>query len=382
MEQREVSNLRINAKQMKTALWEKHHVLGAKMVEFGGWEMPLSYKGILQEHLAVRERVGIFDVSHMGRVRVSGNDAEKFLDYLSTNKVADKANFSSLYTILPSEKGGCIDDVIIYREGANDFFIIVNASNRQKDLEHLQNYGKLFDVEIKPRFSEEGILAVQGPKAEELLSNFFREAKGIKPMHFASIAFKRENLILSRTGYTGADGFEIYAPNKIIVELWQNILDEGKQYGIEPAGLGARDTLRLEMGYALYGHEISDDIAPTESVSAWTVKWKKDNFLGKSALEQLEHSNKKRSEYGIVITGQGIAREGYPIYKNNVPIGRVTSGTYSPSLNKAIAIILIEGKSQIGDTVEVQIRNNRIPAKIVPLPFLNLKENNEIHRIS
>lgn len=338
------------------------------MVEFGGWEMPISYKGIIQEHLAVRQNVGIFDVSHMGRVLIRGNDAEKMLDYLSTNAIAGKNDFSATYTVLTTKTGKCVDDVMIYREGPQDFFLIVNAANRQKDLEHLTGFARSYDVTVQDCY-EDGILAVQGPKAESLLANFFVETPGIKSMHFASVLYEGEKMILSRTGYTGAGGFEIYGPSASIVKLWDVLLEQGKPYGIEPIGLGARDTLRLEMGYALYGHEISEEIAPSESVSAWTVKWKKTDFLGKNILEALEQSPEKRSEYGIILREKGIAREGYEVFKGDQKIGVVTSGTLSPTLNQAIAIILVKDKLQLGDRVEVQIRNRKVQAEVVPLPF-------------
>jgi aminomethyltransferase len=357
-------------KKMKTPLYDRHVALGAKIVDFQGWEMPVQYQGIIQEHLNVRQNVGLFDVSHMGRILVEGPEAEKFLDYLSTNKISGKADLTATYTVWSLPKGGCVDDVIVYKVNSDHFFVIVNAGNRQKDLEHILTESRKFDVVIQDRYTQDGILAIQGPKAQILMSHLFSEANSLKHMHFCFVNYSGQSIVLSRTGYTGAGGFEIYGPNSVIVELWDRILQEGKPYGILPIGLGARDTLRLEMGYALYGHEIDEVISANESVSAWTVKWDKPQFLGKEALMRIEQDPNKRSEYGIILIDKGIARAGYEVLLNDQKIGIVTSGTHSPSLNQAIAIILVKRTLQPNDLVEVQIRQNRCKAKVVKLPFV------------
>lgn len=355
---------------MKTALYETHLALGAKMTEFGGWEMPIQYKGIIHEHLAVRTKAGIFDVSHMGRIIIEGSGAEELLDYLSTNTISGKKEETATYTVWCDPEGGCVDDLIVYRESREKFFVVVNASNRQLDLEHLLHNARGYDVSIVERYQQDGILSVQGPKAAVVVEALFPVAGQLNPMRLAAAAYKNEKIILSRTGYTGADGFEIFAPNHVIVELWDVLLKTGKSSGIEPIGLGARDTLRLEMGYALYGHEISQEIYPIESVSAWTVKCDKRDFVGKAALEKAKILPKIRSEYGIVLKDKGIAREDYEVFLDGAAIGRVTSGTYSPSLNQAIAIILTDEKLHEGDVVEVKIRQNMCAAEVVKLPFL------------
>jgi aminomethyltransferase len=357
---------------MKTALYERHVALGAKMVDFSGWEMPIQYAGILAEHHTVRGKVGIFDVSHMGRIVITGEEAESFLDYISTNRIAEKPDFSAIYTVWSSSSGGSIDDVLIYKESPHSFFVIVNAGNRHKDLNHLRKEGRYFKVKIEDRFNE-GILSVQGPLAEALVAKFFSDAAQLKPMHFMFQNYRNESLILSKTGYTGAGGYEIFASSNLIVDLWDQFLKEGQEWGIQPIGLGARDTLRLEMGYALYGHELNDNIAVNESVSVWTLKMNKPDFLGKSALNQLEQQSRKRHEYGIILIDKGIAREGYEVFKDDQAIGYVTSGTLSPTLNKAIAIIIVRGILNLGDYVEVQIRQNRAKAQVVKLPFLEIK---------
>lgn len=355
---------------MKTVLHDRHVALGAKMVDFAGWEMPVQYTGVVPEHHRVRERVGLFDVSHMGRILVEGSDAEALLDYLSTNKIADKKEGTATYTVWAAEGGGSVDDVIVYRKDATHFFVVANAGNREKDLEHLKKYAEGFDVTITDRYKEDGILALQGPLARRVMAKVFPEAETLKAMHFISVTYEGDPVILSGTGYTGSGGFEIYAENSVIAKLWDRLLEEGKAEEIAPIGLGARDTLRLEMGYALYGHELSDAIAPTESVSRWTVRWKKGDFLGREALEELEESSERRRAVGIILKEKGIAREGYPVFHNGEEVGHVTSGTFSPTLDQAIAIVLASKNLKEGDPVEVQIRKNRCAGEVVTFPFL------------
>lgn len=352
---------------MKTALHETHRALGAKIIDFCGWQMPVQYKGVIQEHETVRSHVGIFDVSHMGRILIQGLEAETLLDLVSTNDITGKPDGTAIYTVWCNEAGMAIDDLLVYKVSKTDFFVVVNAANREKDLAHLLHYSASHDVSIYDRYHEDGILAIQGPKSSELMASLFPETRDLPHMHFVSLPYNGETFIISRTGYTGETGFEIYAPNAIIVQLWNLLLDKGRPYGIEPIGLAARDTLRLEAGFALYGHELSEAIMPHESVSAWTIKWDKPNFLGKKALEA--HAHQRRHQYGIILKDPGIAREGYPVLQNGKQIGVVTSGTLSPTLNQAIAIVLVDRTLQTGDRVEVQIRQNRSQAEVIKLPF-------------
>lgn len=368
MEQRKAS-------AMKTILYDRHKALGAQFVDFGGWEMPVQYTGIIPEHHAVRKGVGIFDVSHMGRIAIEGPEAERFIDYLSTNKIIGKKNQTATYTVLCSDQGTAIDDTIVYRIDSTHFFIIANATNRQKDLAHLQKYSEGFDVSIIPKFNEEGILAVQGPSAKNLITRLFPEGKQLeKAMHFMEIDFQKEKIFLSTTGYTGAGGYEIYAPLPLIVELWDLLLQQGTSEDIVPVGLGARNTLRLEMGYALYGHEIDDTITPTESVAAWCVKMDQRDFLGKSALVALEKSPTKRYACGISLIDPGVARDTYLLFQEEREIGKITSGAYSPTLNKSIALTMTHKPLNIGDQVEVQIRNRFSKAEVTHIPFIKSKE--------
>lgn len=356
---------------MKTGLYERHLALDAKIVDFAGWEMPLQYRGILAEHQAVRENVGLFDVSHMGRIKVSGPDAGRLLDYLSTNRIVEKSSGSATYTVWCNSHGGSVDDVIIYQVDKNHFFVIVNAGNRDKDLIHLTTQAALqrCDVKIEERFSGTGILSLQGPASMPLLTSLIPQADTLKPMHFLTLN-DAEELYLSRTGYTGAGGFEIYGPEKRIEEWWDKLLEQGKEYRLQPIGLGARDTLRLEAGFALYGHELSDSIAPNESVSVWTVKWNKPNFLGKEALETIEKSSRKRHAYGVRLLDRGVPRQGCQVLKEGRAIGEATSGSFSPVLGEGIALILVEEPLKAGDQVALQIRQTLCRAEVADLPFV------------
>lgn len=332
---------------MKTLLWDRHQALGAKLVDFAGWEMPIQYKGILQEHDAVRQKAGVFDVSHMARVTVKGKEAALFLDWISTNKL--KGVGKATYTCLCDSTGGVVDDTILYQESEESFFLVLNASRRRADLAHLKRESAAFDVEIIENFQTEGILALQGPEA----SNFM---PSVKPMTF----IRENDVILAGTGYTGSGGIEIFAPHEKILEIWDKLIAAG----VEPIGLGARDTLRLEKGYALYGHELSLEIAPLESVSAWTVDMKKE-FLGKSGVKGLG-----RRPYGIKMLEGSIPREGYRVFLNEQEIGKVTSGGFSPSLKIPIALILSEQSLSLNEKVNVEIRGKMIPGQVTALPFV------------
>lgn len=331
---------------MKTCLWERHKQLGAKMVDFAGWEMPIQYQGILHEHEAVRQKVGLFDVSHMARVAIHGPDASCFLEWLSTNTL--QGPMKATYTCFCNATGGTVDDAIIYKESETALFVILNAARREADLAHFYEQAKGFNIAIEECYRHEGILALQGPEAEHY---FPKQA----PMTFR----KEGDLIIAGTGYTGAGGIEIFAPQATIGKLWDHLI----QKGVTPIGLGARDTLRLEKGFALYGHELSPTISPTESVSAWTVKTHK-TFFGKEQLST------RRKAYGIRLTESSIAREGFPVFFGEEKIGSVTSGGYSPTLKVPLALILSEKKLQTDDQVTVLIRERKVAATVTRLPFL------------
>jgi len=346
-----------------TALYPNHRELNAKMVEFAGWEMPVQYQGIIQEHKAVRDGVGVFDVSHMARILIEGDTAEELLDFLSTNKIAGKNEGTATYTVWCDKSGGCVDDLIVYKTAPDRFFVVVNASNREKDLIHLMQHAAGKGVTITPLYGDHGILAVQGPKSLSL----FPEAKEMKPMRVVETEFQGDPIVLATTGYTGETGFEVYAVNKTIVKFWDYLMKEG----VTPVGLGARDTLRLEMGFALYGHELSEDIYPTETVSKWTVKMQKESFLGKEALEAIE---RPRVQFAVELIEKGIAREGADVLFQDQKIGEVTSGSYSPTLDRGIALVMANRSLEIGEEVELSVRQRRLKGKIVKLPFIRLGE--------
>ena len=252
---------------MRTALYDHHVALGAKIVSFSGWDMPLHYpQGVLEEHRNVRKAAGLFDVSHMGIIHIKGLDAERLLEFLSVNRISGMQAGSAIYTVLCNNLGGCIDDAIIYKVDDRHFFMAANAGNREKDCAHLAEYAHLgsMDVEIEEKFSQLGILALQGPAAHSLLAPLVPEIDSLKPMHFLSLshAGQKEPLLIARCGYTGAGGYELYGPTHLIVEWWEKLLEKGKPWNILPIGLGARDSLRLEAGFALFGHELSSSIFP------------------------------------------------------------------------------------------------------------------------
>ncbi len=358
---------------MKTFLFDQHHAMGARFVNFAGFEMPLNYTTIKDEHQAVREGVGIFDISHMGRVFVEGLEASHFLDYIATNCVKDMPVNKAVYTVLCDLNGGSIDDVIIYRHQRNHFSLVVNASNREKDLDYLKQHAKNFDVSITPHFKKEGILAIQGPLSKQLLRPFFEEVDDLRFMRSCSLQWGGHALFISRTGYTGELGYEVYGRQEALKELWTELFSQ-KKIDLKPIGLAARDILRLEMGYVLYGHELTETIAPSESLAFWTIKWDKDDFLGKEAMLQLKKSEKKRSQHGVMLQENAIARPDMEVKINGVLKGSVTSGTFSPSLQKSIAIVMIEGKIKPKDRLTIQIRNREIKAEVVGFPFYKKKE--------
>lgn len=363
---------------MKTVLHATHLALGAKMIDFCGWEMPLQYKGMVQEHLNVRAHGGIFDLSHMGIIDVEGKEAEEFLDYLSTNEIASKKPGQAVYTLFCTETGTCLEDLLIFKE-TDKFFLVVNACNRSKVLAHLQRFGQRYSVSIRDRFQDEGILSVQGPAAYELLAAQFPDLQQLNYMHFLKNFWGSEKIVVARTGYTGELGYEIFAPNGILIDLWEELVRQGRRWQIAPAGLGARDTLRLEMGYALYGHEIDETIYPFESVAGWAVKPSEHDFLGCTAL-MAAGQVPTRVERGVILKENGIARAGALVLQEGKAIGKVTSGAYSPSLQKAIAIVLLEKKLYEGDSVDIQIRQHLVAAEIVKLPFYKKHTTDEIHR--
>lgn len=348
------------------------------MVDFAGWHMPVQYTSIIEEHKTVRENVGLFDVSHMGEVFVSGKDSLAFLQKIVPQDISKLAYEKAVYCQLPNKSGGLIDDLIIYKLGINFYLIICNAARIDEDLNWMVRNKKGLDVKIDNQSHNYSLLAVQGPKADALLRTMgldtLQESFSIKP---ASICGKK--LLISRTGYTGEDGYELLVENEFSEELWDEILDYGKDFGIKPIGLGARDTLRLEAGLHLYGNDLNENITPIEAGLSWSVpKDKKEDYNGKDVImSQIANGVTKRL-IGLKMLDKSIARHEYEVYKNGEKIGFITSGGISPILNANIAMAYVKNDKDIciGSVVQVMIREKLHNAEVVKRPFVN--KNNRV----
>lgn len=354
-----------------TALEQIHIALGAKMVPFAGYNMPVQYSGLRQEHAAVREGAGMFDVSHMGEFFVEGPDAIPFLQKVTSNDVSKLIPGKIQYSCFPNEQGGIVDDLLVYCFSEEHFLLVVNASNMDKDWNHLQNYTSGFEVELSNQSDDYSLLAVQGPKATEILQTLTQV--NLNEIRYYNFLIGRiagiEEVIISATGYTGAGGFELYVPNEHAAKLWNSVIEAGEPYGLLPAGLGARDTLRLEMGMCLYGNDIDDTTSPLEAGLGWITKFSKDFISSQTFAKQKEEGLSKKL-VGFEMIDRGIPRHGYEIAKNGKVVGRVTSGTASPSTGKNIGMgyVPIELSAE-GSEFDVLIRNKSIKAQVVKLPF-------------
>ncbi|HEY7216857.1 MAG TPA: glycine cleavage system aminomethyltransferase GcvT [Candidatus Binatia bacterium] len=354
----------------RTPLYTAHRRAGAKMVEFAGWEMPVQYQGVIQEHLAVRRDAGLFDVSHMGEIEIRGEGALQLSQDLTANDVSRMKPFQAQYNLLLNEQGGIVDDVIFYRLEPKVFFVCVNAANTDKDFAWIRDHaaGAVDVVNVSDQYAQ---LALQGPRAQEILAALTAlDLLGFKSFDFAFADVAGIRCLVARTGYTGEDGFELYCHAENADRLWNACLDAGAPHGLTAAGLGARDTLRLEKAYPLYGHEIDDSTTPLEAGLEWVVKFSKGEFPGRDVLLRQKESGIQRKLVGLEMIGPGIARSEYGLFNHGRPIGRITSGTKSPSLGKSIALgyIAIE-ESEIGNIVDVEIRGRNCPARVVGLPF-------------
>ncbi len=348
----------------RTPLYEEHKALGARLVDFAGWEMPVQYAGIKAEHQAVRNEVGLFDVSHMGEVVFRGPEAEEAVQRLVTRDVSRLVVGQAGYAAVCYEDGGTVDDVLVYRR-AGDFLIVVNASNREKDFEHFRaNTGDL-DVEVVDESDDWALLALQGPNAAELLQGLTEtDLSGIRYYRFVEGELGMSQVVLSRTGYTGEDGFEIFARPEDAPAIWRRLIEAGAV----PVGLGARDTLRLEAGMCLYGNELNPDTTPLEAGIGFAVHLDKEKeFIGQEALLKEKEEGLRKKLVAFKVEGRGIARHDYPVTVDGEPVGVVTSGTQSPTLNEAIGLALVA--PGVEDRFEVVIRDRSVPARAVGLPF-------------
>lgn len=363
--------------EKKTPLYDEHIDLGGKIVDYAGWLLPIQYEGLVQEHNAVRNKAGIFDVSHMGAIDIEGKDAEKFIDYLMTNDISKLKDHQIYYTFMCYEDGGVVDDLLVYKYNDEKFLLIVNAANVDKDFQWMKDHMKDFDLEIKNISDDTSILAVQGPLAEEILQKMTDEnLADIKPFYFKEdVDILGVNVMISRTGYTGEDGFELYIKPEEVSKLWNEILLQGKAQGIVPTGLGCRDTLRFEAGLPLYGQEVSKEINPLEAGFKYFVKLDKESdFIGKTALEEIWEKGLKRKLAGFELIERGIPRAGYDVYKDDKKIGHVTTGYMSPTLNKSIGNALIDiDYTELGEEIDIMIRKKPVKAKIIKKDFLKNK---------
>jgi aminomethyltransferase len=354
---------------LRTALYDTHLRLGGQMVEFGGWMMPLQYSSMREEHLAVRERVGLFDVSHMGEFRAQGPGAAAALEGVVTNSVADLAVGQARYNVVCNTSGGIVDDTLIYRYAADDFTVVVNAGPRLRDLDHFRaeigDGCELTDVSL-----DTGLIAVQGPRAVDLLrplADIDLDAVGY--YHFADGRVDGVAATFSRTGYTGEDGFELFLPWNAVPAVWDRLLEAGAALGVLPCGLGARDTLRLEASMRLSGQDIDETTNPLEAGLGWAVKLDKGAFVGRDALLTVKQQGPRRAFVGVELEGRAIARHGYPISDAGRHVGEITSGTFSFTLGKAVAMGYVETASKDSEELTVEVRGEPVAARRTPLPF-------------
>ena len=354
----------------KTPLHSIHLLHHARMVDFGGWEMPVQYAGIIQEHQAVRTGVGIFDVSHMGEIEIRGPEALDLVNYVTTNNAAKLQDGQAQYSGLLYETGGFVDDILVHRVSATHFFLCVNASNQDKDYEHIRAHNT-FDCEVEnagPRYAQ---IAVQGPLSAGVVSRVTgRDESALRYYWFRDGEAAGFPARIARTGYTGEDGFELYVAPEHAAPLWQALLAAGAAEGIQPCGLGARNTLRLEAAMALYGHEIDASITPLEAGLGWIVKFEKENFIGRDVLLRQRGEGVKRKLAGFEMTDRGIGRDGYEVRIGGEAAGWVTSGGPSPSLNKNIGLCYLPAAAAgPGQPIEIMIRDRPVAAVTVPTPF-------------
>ncbi|MER2063213.1 MAG: glycine cleavage system aminomethyltransferase GcvT [Alkalibacterium sp.] len=360
---------------LRTPLYPYYQENNLKVVDFGSWALPVQFTKLKEEHEAVRERVGIFDVSHMGEIKVSGENATKWLNKVITNDVSKITTGQAVSTMVTNEQGGILDDIIIFKLSESDYLLTPNASNTEKIWDWLNEH-KEDGVILDDLSKDMGLIAIQGPNAQDVVAKIFGEdMRDIENYHFKqNISVDGlDDVLLSRTGYTGEDGFECYVKWDQTERLWKKFLEAGEAYQIKECGLGARDTLRLEAGMPLYGQDLSEEVTPLEAGLRFAVKWDKpEPFIGQSALEEQKEAGTTYLSRGFEVLGRGIAREGYTVYnENDEEIGEVTSGTQSPTLGKSIGFMRIKKAGiKLGDTVKIQIRKNKVDAKIIKKNFL------------
>lgn len=357
----------------KTKFYNVHQELGAKIVEFAGYLMPIQYSSIINEHKAVRNSVGVFDVSHMGEIFIRGNAAEHFVQHITINDASKLFPGRVQYSAMCYEDGGIVDDLLVYKISQDEFLLVVNASNKDKDFEWMKKNNE-FGVEISDESDEYSLLAIQGPNAKEVLQKITDCDLNLEYYHFTSGKCAGKEVIISRTGYTGEVGFELYfkATEEEAEAIWKAIFEAGREFDIQPVGLGARDSLRLEMGYCLYGNDIDQTTNPLEAGLSWITKLSKEHrFIGKDALMKIKADKVKRKLTALITDEKAFPRHGYDVTLNGTKVGYITSGTVSPMLEKGIALAYVDIQYSTFDTqLNFLIRNKEVPAKVVSLPFV------------
>lgn len=356
----------------RTVFYEIHKTLGAQFVEFAGWEMPLSYSGVLEEHKAVRTKAGIFDVSHMGRIQISGQGAKGLLQYLCTSDISSLRPNQAVYTLFCNEKGGIIDDLIVYKLERISYLLCVNAANREKCMEWIKTHSTKFsNVRINDESDIIAQIALQGPVSPDILGKLTDvDILSLKRKTFIKGRLGGMDAYISRTGFSGERGYELFIPAVIAPGIWELIMEEGTSLGLKPAGLGARDTLRLEMGYPLHGHDMNEDTTPFECSLEKVVDLNKDDFVGKDVLMKQKEQGIEKKLVGFELLQKGIPREGYRIYSNGKTLGVVTSGNFSPTLRKGVGLGFIHPTySTPGAEILIDIRGKVVLAMVVELPF-------------
>jgi aminomethyltransferase len=355
----------------RTPLYDRHVGAGAKIVPFAGYQMPVQYPtGILAEHRAVRERAGLFDVSHMGEFIVRGGDALGFVNHVTTNDAARLQVGQAQYSVFCNQQGGALDDCIVYRF-ADHFMLVVNASNRDKDREWIAQYTGKYGVQLADHSDDIALLALQGPRAAEILAGLTAASlESIQYYHFAEEKVADRKAIVSRTGYTGEDGFELYVDASDAAAVWDALLDAGKPFALGPIGLGARDSLRLEMGYILYGNDLDEEHTPLEAGLGWVTKFDQPEFVGKSALAAQKAAGLTRKLIGFRLNERGFPRHGYEVRWRGEPAGVVTSGTVSPMLEQGIGLAYVRiDAAKPGTTIDIMVREKATSAEVVKTPF-------------
>ncbi len=356
----------------KTPLNKVHRELGGKMVDFGGWDMPVQYTaGVIAEHLATRTQAGLFDVSHMGEIWVEGEDAIKFVNRITTNDVTKLVDGQAHYSALTNESGGVVDDLLVYRFDEGKLLLVVNAGTTEKDWEWIISHEKDEAITLTNASKDYCQIAVQGPRALEIAQKFTREnLPEIKYYHFTVGTFDGVDAIISRTGYTGEDGFEVYANKTRAEQIWNSLLEAGAEFGILPCGLAARNTLRLESAMSLYGHELSDEISPLEAGLGWICKLGKGEFIGREHLVKLKEDGLKRKIVGFEMVDKGIARDEMEVFVGDAKVGVVTSGSPAPFLKKNIGLAFVPIEfAKTGQEITIDVRGKKLAAQIVPTPF-------------